>query len=163
MPTMAAAIAALPLRHRRQTLAQRHGLRWSLVLGLVLALQFMQMLGLWHGIAHAGWPPALVHGAQESINAALFDYIADDDDAVPTVKSASVDVDGAAHPQSVQGTGHHHHSCVEYDAAAGTAGVHVSFFVPALLPGTSVLSLWQAFASWDASFVRHFSSRAPPC
>lgn len=149
---MAAAIVTLPLRRRRLAQRHGHGLRWSAVLGLVLALQFMQILGLWHGIAHAGWPPALMHGAQESINAALFDYIVDDDDVVQDAK-----------PVSAQGSGHHHHSCMEYDAAAGTAGVHVSFFVPALLPGTSVLSLWQAFVSWDAPFNRHFSSRAPPC
>ncbi len=165
MATILSIMPPRPSVRRRQA----HALAWHGVLTgvLVTALLFMQLLGLVHGIAHAGWPPTDTNQAQLSRNAALFNYLdVDDDDderAVPIDASAATPLaqlqPGLAEPS----THHHHHSCVEYDAAAGTAGVHVDYFPPPLLPGTSVQALWKAFASWDAPFVRHFSSRAPPC
>jgi hypothetical protein len=138
---------------------------WIAVWLLLLSLQLMQVLGLAHGIAHAGWPPAAARDTQERVNAALFNYIDDDasvDAAVDRPRPGSSDV-AVKTTGAERSHGRHHHSCVEYDAAAGTAGVHVDFFAPPPMPGISVLALWQAFASWDAPFVRHFSSRAPPC
>lgn len=124
----------------------------SLALALAAMLLFSQWLGLLHGIAHAGWPEQAHASSVASFNAALFNYV-----DVGAANSAS-SADGkhhAAHEKS-------HHSCVEYDAAAGAAGIHAGFFSPPLIPGTQVLALWQAFASWDAPAVCHFSSRAPP-
>jgi hypothetical protein len=163
---MAAAIATLPSCSARRLVRSRtFGLGWVAVWLLLLSLQLMQVLGLAHGIAHAGWPPAAESGVQERFNAALFNYIDDDaradtavDAQLPGRSDSAVKTTEAQHSH-----GRHHHSCVEYDAAAGTAGVHVDFFVAPPMPGISVLALWQAFASWDAAFVRHFSSRAPPC
>ncbi|MFJ9535243.1 hypothetical protein [Herbaspirillum sp. NPDC101396] len=126
--------------------------RMGLALALAAMLLFSQWLGLSHGIAHAGWPGQEHVSSVASFNAALFNYV-----DVGTANSAS-SADGkhhAAHEKS-------HHSCVEYDAAAGAAGIHAGFFSPPLIPGTQVLALWQAFASWDAPAVCHFSSRAPP-
>lgn len=127
--------------------------RMGLALALVAMLLFSQWLGLLHGIAHAGWPePAQASPATSSLasfNAALFNYVD---------VGARSPADGkhhAAHEKS-------HHSCVEYDAAAGAAGIHAGFFSPPLIPGAQVLALWQAFASWDAPAICHFSSRAPP-
>lgn len=54
------------------------------------------------------------------------------------------------------------HSCQSVDAATLAAGIPVPCYLPALLPGSAVLALWLAFASWDAPFSLHFSSRAPP-
>lgn len=55
------------------------------------------------------------------------------------------------------------HSCVLFDAAAIGAALDTPPVSLALLPGLPVLALWLAFASWNAPFLRHFSSRAPPC
>ncbi len=131
---------------------RRRSGRMGLALALAAMLLFSQWLGLLHGIAHAGWPEQAHASSVASFNAALFNYV-----DVGAANSASSD-DGkhhAAHEKS-------HHSCVEYDAAAGAAGIHAGFFSPPLIPGTQVLALWQAFASWDAPAVCHFSSRAPP-
>jgi len=124
---------------------------WALLLSL--ALLFSQFLGLLHGIAHAGWPPAAKQAAATSFNAAVFNYV--DDDADDDADDKTADKQGTEHHK-------HHHSCIEYDAAGGAAGIHADFFSPPLIPGTQVLALWQAFASWDAPVACHFSSRAPP-
>ena len=136
--------------------------RMGLALALVAMLLFSQWLGLLHGIAHAGWPePAQASPATSSLasfNAALFNYVDVDADKAANSANPINSADGkhhAAHEKS-------HHSCVEYDAAAGAAGIHAGFFSPPLIPGAQVLALWQAFASWDAPAVCHFSSRAPP-
>lgn len=127
---------------------------WALLLALMLL--FSQFLGLLHGIAHAGWPPAMERVAEASFNAALFNYVdSDEADAEADADDKAVGAQSVEHQK-------HHHSCVEYDAASGTAGIHVHFFSPPLIPGVQVLALWQAFASWDAPVVCHFSSRAPP-
>ena len=121
----------------------------GLALALAAMLLFSQWLGLLHGIAHAGWPEHARVSSVTSFNAALFNY---------------VDVSAGSHADAKHHAAHEksHHSCVEYDAAAGAAGIHAAFFSPPLIPGTQVLALWQAFASWDAPVVCHFSSRAPP-
>jgi hypothetical protein len=126
--------------------------RMGLELALAAMLLFAQWLGLLHGIAHAGWPEQAQASSVASFNAALFNYV--DVSSEKVVNSA----DGkhhAAHDKL-------HHSCSEYDAAAGAAGIHAGFFSPPLIPGAQVLALWQAFVSWDAPAVCHFSSRAPP-
>jgi len=120
----------------------------GLALALAAMLLFSQWLGLLHGIAHAGWPEQAHASIRASANAALFNYADSADDSI-------VAKHHAAHEKT-------HHSCVEYDAAAGAAGIHAGFFSPPLILGTQVLALWQVFASWDAPAVCHFSSRAPP-
>ena len=125
---------------------------------LALALLFSQFLAFAHGIAHAGWPPSVASvesSRQASFNAALFNYVD---------IAAGVDDDDVAHGDDKLHAGHgkHHHSCIDYDAAAGASGIHADFFSSPLIPGIQVLALWQAFASWDAPVVCHFSSRAPP-
>jgi hypothetical protein len=137
-----------------------------------VTLLFSQFLGLLHGIAHAGWPPAMERVAEASFNAALFNYVdggevTDVTDIENVAEPAeatdpSSDAGKAIGTQSLEHPKHHHHSCVEYDAASGASGIHVHFFSPPLIPGVQVLALWQAFASWDAPLACHFSSRAPP-
>lgn len=131
----------------------------ALALTLAAMLLFSQWLGLLHGIAHAGWPEQAHASPVASFNAALFNYV-DDDAGV----DADLDADAGnpADGKLPAAHGKPHHSCAEYDAAAGAAGIHARFFSPPLIPGTQVLALWQAFASWDAPAVCHFSSRAPP-
>jgi hypothetical protein len=121
---------------------------FTVIAMLAMSLLFAQMLGFVHGIAHAGWAPGTVHSL---ISDALFD------EAEPTSVSTAQD----AH---VHGPHAHdlHHSCVAYDAAALSAGVHFSFPPLPLLPPLRVLALWLAFSSWDAPLNCHFSSRAPP-
>lgn len=171
---MAAAIAtSLPLTSPRVRAQAGRRMGWALL--LTLALLFSQFLGLLHGIAHAGWPVSLARTAQASANAALFNYFDDadadsahsDDAAAGKSSSQSLSQSSFSQPLSQLSTHAHaqhdkHHSCVEYDAAAGAAGIHVRLFTPPLIPGVQVLALWQAFASWDAPVVCHFSSRAPP-
>jgi hypothetical protein len=54
------------------------------------------------------------------------------------------------------------HSCQLFDATALAAVLHTPPYSSVALPGVQVLALWSAFASWDAPFICHFSSRAPP-
>lgn len=54
------------------------------------------------------------------------------------------------------------HSCLLLDSASLAASLTTPPYNAGLLPGTAVLALWSAFASWDAPFVCYFSSRAPP-
>ncbi|MFJ3059006.1 hypothetical protein [Herbaspirillum sp. NPDC087042] len=121
---------------------------------LVMSLLFAQMLGFVHGIAHAGWAPGTVHSL---ISDALFDED-DDHDAPAATAGTSVDATatGGVHAHDL------HHSCVAYDAAALSAGVHFDFPPLPLLPPVRLLALWLAFASWDAPLNCHFHSRAPP-
>ena len=121
---------------------------------LAMSLLFAQMLGFVHGIAHTGWAPGTVHSL---ISDALFDED-DDHDAPAAVAGASADATdtGGVHAHDL------HHSCVAYDAAALSAGVHFDFPPLPLLPPVRLLALWLAFASWDAPLNCHFHSRAPP-
>jgi hypothetical protein len=54
------------------------------------------------------------------------------------------------------------HSCIAFDAMALADSILLDPYLAPLLTGARVLSLWLAFASWDAPFTLHFSSRAPP-
>lgn len=122
-----------------------------------MSLLFAQMMGFVHGIAHAGWAPGTVHSL---ISNALFDED-DDHDAVAapgpiTAAQDSLSSAGKVHAHDL------HHSCVAYDAAALSAGVHVDFPPLPLLPPVRLVALWLAFASWDAPLNCHFHSRAPP-
>jgi hypothetical protein len=128
------------------------GGRMGLALALAAMLLFSQWLGLLHGIVHAGWPEQAQASPAATFSAALFNYVDVSADKAPNPADGK---HHAAHEKT-------HHSCVEYDAAAGAAGIHAGFFSPPLIPGAQVLALWQAFASWDAPAVCHFSSRAPP-
>ncbi|MFL9927382.1 hypothetical protein PQR62_24120 [Herbaspirillum lusitanum] len=135
---------------------------------LVIALLFAQMLGLAHSIVHAGWAPGAVHSL---LDESLFDYGESNDaheleaPAAAAAVAVTGSADAASDPAAAHASAHdgdHHHSCVAYDAATLAASVHIDFPLPPLMPGTHVLALWQAFASWDAPFVCHFFSRAPP-
>ncbi|MFJ3047440.1 hypothetical protein ACIPEN_16560 [Herbaspirillum chlorophenolicum] len=117
---------------------------------LVMSLLFAQGMGFLHGIAHAGWQSGTVHSL---INEAWFD---EGDDRHQLSSAASGDKHPVAHDGDL------HHSCAAYDAATLSAVMHFDFPLPPLLPPARMLALWQAFASWDAPFVCHFSSRAPP-
>ncbi|HZG19062.1 MAG TPA: hypothetical protein VE092_03520 [Herbaspirillum sp.] len=121
---------------------------FTVIAMLAMSLLFAQMLGFVHGIAHAGWAPGTVHSL---ISDALFD------EAEPT--SVSTGQDAHAHGPHAHDL---HHSCVAYDAAALSAGVHFDFPPLPLLPPVRLLALWLAFSSWDAPLNCHFSSRAPP-
>lgn len=125
---------------------------------LAMSLLFAQMLGFVHGIAHAGWAPGTVHSL---ISNALFD---EDDDHDAPAAAAGASADASADATDTAGVQAHdlHHSCVAYDAAALSAGVHFDFPPLPLLPPVRLLALWLAFASWDAPLNCHFLSRAPP-
>lgn len=101
---------------------------------LVLALLFAQWLGLSHRIDHAG----LAQSAQQ-VQASQWSLQAD-----------------ASHDKAME------HSCALFDAASLAAVLNSPAVSLAVLPGARVLALWLAFASWDAPFLRLFSSRAPP-
>ncbi|MBW9337003.1 hypothetical protein FEE59_26195, partial [Herbaspirillum sp. RU 5E] len=82
---------------------------------LAMSLLFAQMLGFVHGIAHAGWAPGTVHSL---ISDALFD----EGEQAHAEPAAAADVfDSHPHAHDL------HHSCVAYDAAALSAGVHFDF------------------------------------
>ncbi|RJG04338.1 hypothetical protein D3878_09940 [Noviherbaspirillum sedimenti] len=104
---------------------------------LVLALLFAQWLGLAHRIEHAGLaqPAQTVQLAQAG--------------------QASLQTN-ANYDKSLE------HSCALFDATALAAALNSPPVSLAVVPGAQVLALWLAFASWDAPFLRHFSSRAPP-
>ena len=133
---------------------------FTVIAMLAMSLLFAQMLGFVHGIAHAGWAPGTVHSL---ISEALFDE-GEGDHAHASVTSLTSDDDGNAHTSVAHEHHAHdaHHSCVAYDAAALSAGVHFDFPPLPLLPPQRVLAIWLAFASWDAPLNCHFSSRAPP-
>jgi hypothetical protein len=57
---------------------------------------------------------------------------------------------------------HLHHSCVLFDAAALGITMHSPFFQPPCLHTGANTSQDHPESSWDAYFVSHFSSRAPP-
>ncbi|BEV13379.1 hypothetical protein HBDW_01670 [Herbaspirillum sp. DW155] len=130
-------------------------LRSSTVIAvLAMTLLFAQMLGFVHGIVHAGWAPGTVHSL---ISEAFFDE-GDNGHAEPAAHSGGVPDHHASHSHA-HGL---HHSCLAYDAAALSAGMHFDFPALPLLAPDRVLALWLAFASWDAPLNCHFSSRAPP-
>lgn len=127
--------------------------RSAFIAMLVMSLLFAQGMGFLHGIAHAGWPVGTVHSL---IDESLFD----EGDEHPQLASTAFGDEQPTQPAAHSGDAHH--SCAAYDAATLSAGVHFDFPLPPLLPPARMLALWQAFASWDAPFVCHFSPRAPP-
>ena len=84
--------------------------------------------------------------------------------AVQTAKQASADVSNFDPTQgsATEYAGDKSHSCTLFDGLALADSAAALSFIPLLQPSVQVLSLWAAHASWDAPFVRHFSSRAPP-
>ena len=141
-----------PARLARTLGRRRSSGRLGLTLALAAMLLFSQWLGLLHGIVHAGWPEQAQAASAGSFYAALFN------DVDVSGDQAATPADGKHHAPHEKP----HHSCAEYDAAAGAAGIHAGVFSLPLIPGAQVLALWQAFASWDAPAVCHFASRAPP-
>lgn len=100
---------------------------------LVLALLFAQWLGLSHRVEHAGLAqPQPVQASHWSLQA------------------------DASYDKTLE------HSCALFDATSLAAALNSPGVSLAILPGARVLALWVAFASWDAPFLRLFSSRAPP-
>lgn len=65
----------------------------------------------------------------------------------------SADDDAAAHL---------HHSCVLFDAAALGITMHSPFYLSPCMRTGANTSRDHHESSWDAYFVSHFSSRAPP-
>jgi len=54
------------------------------------------------------------------------------------------------------------HSCILFDGISLADSSPMPPVALPLMPGTRILALWRAFASWDAPLLCHFSSRAPP-
>jgi hypothetical protein len=102
---------------------------------LVVFLTFALVFAYWQGLAHR-----IAHASQ--------------------FYAAPVDVVGqeiaGSHQKAI------HHSCLAFDAATVSPTVCSPHHSAAILPGTDVLALLVAFASWVAPFEPHFSSRAPP-
>ncbi|MFC7515860.1 hypothetical protein ACFQUU_12675 [Herbaspirillum sp. GCM10030257] len=75
--------------------------------------------------------------------------------ATPSIHATAIlaDDDAAAHL---------HHSCVLFDAAALGITMHSPFYLPPCLRTEANSSREHHESSWDAYFVSHFSSRAPP-
>lgn len=106
----------------------------------MLALLFAQWLGLAHRIDHAG----LAQPAQAAQSVRLAQ-------AGQSALQTNTDYDKSLD-----------HSCALFDASALAAALNSPPVSLAIVPGAQVLALWVAFASWDAPFLRYFSSRAPP-
>ncbi len=140
--------------------------RIVLVAFLLVAVLFAQSLGLMHAIIHAGWESttpsaleALFDDAEDVSARPVHDYNDGGADAkIQKHNHRDISIDDAK-GQHVHG---HHHSCIDYDAVTLAGSMVATLPSLPLLPGTHVLSLWQAFASWDAPFICYFSSRAPP-
>lgn len=60
------------------------------------------------------------------------------------------------------GAAHLHHSCVLFDAAALGITMHSPFYLPSSLRTEASTNRNYRGSAWDAYFVSHFSSRAPP-
>lgn len=106
-----------------------------LALVLVCAVLFAQWLGLTHSIVHAAW---------ENKQATRLTHMT------------------SVIERAIEGGGKAHHSCAAFDDATLAATIYSTPATLPPLPGKHLLALWQAFASWDAPFTCHFSSRAPP-
>ena len=127
------------MRSRRQT--ERLS-RSAIAALLTIALLFTQWLGLWHRVVHA-------------------DRLTAQNVSTTTFNTTSV----ARKPftRSVDGSGADNHSCAAFDAATLADLLDLPHpRAKAVQPGTALLALWVAFASWDAPLAHFFSSRAPP-
>ncbi|WP_112990744.1 hypothetical protein [Herminiimonas fonticola] len=110
---------------------------------LVIAVLFAQWMGLQHRIVHA-------------------DRI-DNQHAVRTVSQTSFASTFDSTPDSTtEYAGDKSHSCTLFDGMALADSAPALPFIPLLQTSVQVLALWAAHASWDAPFLCHFSSRAPP-
>lgn len=101
---------------------------------LVIALLFAQWLGLAHRIDHSDLQQTIAQAQGPLLTS-------------PSDGNIDKSLD---------------HSCALFDGAALATALNSPAVVPAILPAAQVLALWQAYASWDAPFLCHFSSRAPP-
>ncbi|MDO8306159.1 hypothetical protein [Herminiimonas sp.] len=106
---------------------------------LVVVVLFAQWMGLRHRIEHADRVGTL-YSAQQVMQS-----------AEPAWSDAT-----AAY------TGDPSHSCALFDGVALADSAPVLPYTPLLQASVRVLALWAAYTSWDAPFLSHFSSRAPP-
>ncbi|MFJ7567291.1 hypothetical protein ACIQW9_10070 [Herminiimonas sp. NPDC097707] len=110
---------------------------------LVVAVLFAQWMGLRHRIDHADRTDR--QHAMQAIGAAS------------AASSSSSTLESA-----VEYAGEKLHSCTLFDGMALADSAPALPFIPLLQTSVQVLALWAAHASWDAPFLCHFSSRAPP-
>jgi hypothetical protein len=110
---------------------------------LAIAVLFAQWMGLRHRIEHADRIDTQ-HVAQTLNN------------------TSSISTTGTTPDTAAEYTGDKSHSCALYDGVALADSAPALPFIPLLQTSVQVLALWAAYASWDAPFLRHFSSRAPP-
>ncbi|MES2934860.1 MAG: hypothetical protein V4805_15385 [Pseudomonadota bacterium] len=110
---------------------------------LVVAVLFAQWMGLRHRIEHANR--------------------IDSQHAMQTVgQISSASISDSITDAGVEYAGDKSHSCTLFDGMALTDSAPALPFIPLLQTSVQVLALWAAHASWDAPFLCHFSSRAPP-
>ncbi|MFC7298520.1 hypothetical protein [Herminiimonas aquatilis] len=108
---------------------------------LIVAVLFAQWIGLRHRIEHADG--------------------ADNLHSVQTVNTSASSNAGSDAP-AVEYAGDKSHSCALFDGMALADSAPALPFIPLLQTSVQVLALWAAHTSWDAPFLCHFSSRAPP-
>jgi hypothetical protein len=106
---------------------------------LVIAVLFAQWMGLQHRIEHADRIDN--HHTAQTVVQTLSDSTSD---------------------SSTEYAGDKSHSCTLFDGMALADSAPALPFIPMLQTSVQVLALWAAHASWDAPFLCHFSSRAPP-
>ncbi|MGB6054514.1 MAG: hypothetical protein WBG17_04660 [Burkholderiaceae bacterium] len=99
---------------------------------LVLALLLAQWSGFQHRIAHSGFGLA----------------------------ASTVAAGGG--PRIGSGGDSLHHSCLAFDAATLAVALHAAVPSAPALPSRLPAPQRPTFASWDAPFVPHFLTRAPP-
>ncbi|CAL63073.1 Conserved hypothetical protein [Herminiimonas arsenicoxydans] len=107
---------------------------------LVVAVLFAQWMGLRHRIEHADRT-----GSQQTISA-----------------TSAASSSGSTLESAAEYAGEKLHSCTLFDGMALADSAPALPFIPLLQTSVQVLALWAAHASWDAPFLCHFSSRAPP-
>ncbi|WP_353152362.1 hypothetical protein [Herminiimonas fonticola] len=109
----------------------------------MLAVLFAQWMGLRHRIEHADRT--------------------DRQHAVQTIgATSSASTAGTTPDSATEYAGEKLHSCTLFDGMALADSAPALPFIPLLQTSVQVLALWAAHASWDAPFLCHFSSRAPP-
>jgi len=109
---------------------------------LIIAVLFAQWMGLQHRIEHADGADNL-HAAQ-------------------TISASSSATSSDIPVAVTEYAGDKSHSCTLFDGMALADSAAVRPFIPLLQTSVQILALRAAHASWDAPFLCHFSSRAPP-